>query len=70
MSNRKPRTWDTYNEMRRTDKKRYYSGKVQREMLEDREQLGQSAFYNTPKEMPADIDAAIATLKQYLNEQE
>jgi hypothetical protein len=39
------KTWEDYQRLRRENPKRYYSSKTQREMVQDRLQLGREAFY-------------------------
>lgn len=39
------KTFADYQELRRSNPKRYYSSRTQREMVQDRLQLGREAFY-------------------------
>lgn len=39
------KTWDEYQKLRRSNPKKYYSSRTQREMVQDRLQLGRETFY-------------------------
>ena len=39
------RNWSHYRNLRRTNPRKYYSTKTQRQIIADRQRLGQEAFY-------------------------
>ena len=47
MTQRKPKTFHDWQQLRRTSRNQYYSAKTQREILEDRLTLG-DRFYDKP----------------------
>lgn len=46
MTQRKPKSWAQYQELRRTNSKQYYKPSTQAAMVEDRLTLGSDKFYS------------------------